>query len=93
MGINKEVLHKDLIGIFEDEDQTKKAKEIIGHLLTQIKAAIDGAGKSSRYSLQDFLDATADYASVKEMIDLVKAYGGNSTAKAMLIAAIKEINE
>lgn len=86
MGINKEELHKDLIGIFEGEDtDLKDAKNKIGTVLNALKKIVDS-------ELQDFLDATADYASVKEIVDIIQAYGGNSTAKAILIAAIKEIN-
>lgn len=86
MGINKEELHKDLIGIFEGEDtDLKDAKNKIGTVLSTLKKIVDS-------QLQDFLDATPDL-SVKEMEDLIKSYGANSTAKAMLIAAIKEINE
>jgi len=58
MGINKEELHKDLIGIFEGEDtDLKEAKRKLGTLLGQIKNSIEGK-HTGDVSLQDFFDAT-----------------------------------
>ena len=82
-------LNEEVIAEGEDSDE-KKAKEIIGQLLRQLQFAL--AGNRGSASLDQLMENTEDM-SVKELTDLIKAYGGNTTAKAMLIAAIEEQNE
>jgi hypothetical protein len=78
--------------ILEGEDSNvKEAQKVIGLLLRQLKDAIDGKHTGDG-SLDQLMQNTEDM-SVKELTDLIKAYGGNTTAKAMLIAAIGEQNE
>lgn len=82
-------LNEEVIAEGEDSN-VKEAQKVIGLLLRQLKDAIDGKHTGDG-SLDQLMENTEDM-SVKELTDLIKAYGGNSTAKAMLVAAIEEIN-
>lgn len=82
MGINKEVLHKDLIGIFEDEEKLEaKLKNEIGQLLKELKPTIDKIETMMDYYHKDY--------SVADIVDIIKKYGGNLEAKNALISIIR----